>query len=188
MIKYHFTQNKYDCYGCRSCEQICPKNAIEMTFDEEGFLYPILKENICIDCGLCNKVCPIEIKKSNLVEAIKIAIAAQALDKNILNKSSSGGLFTLLATSILKSGGTVYGAAYTSNMYVTHLRVTSLEELEALRGSKYVQSDINNTYKQALSDLKKDIPVLFSGTPCQIHGLKLFLRKPKIRNYHPIHD
>lgn len=177
MIKYHFTQDKYDCYGCRACEQICPKNAIEITADEEGFLYPHLKEDICIDCGLCNKICPVENKRTDSVGQIKTSIAAQAVDKEILETSSSGGIFTLLASYILTAGGTVYGAAYNSNMYVNHIKVTSLKELSTLRGSKYIQSDILNTYKLALLDLKKGIPVLFTGTPCQIHGLKLFLRK-----------
>lgn len=177
MIKYHFTQNKYDCYGCRACEQICPKNAIEITADEEGFLYPQLKEDICIDCGLCNKVCPAENKRIDFTGQVKTSIAAQVIDKQILEKSSSGGVFTLLASYILTAGGTVYGAAYNSSMYVNHIRVTSIKELSTLRGSKYTQSDIEDTYKLTREDLKKGIPVLFTGTPCQIHGLKLFLRK-----------
>lgn len=177
MIKYYSTQNKYDCYGCRACEQICPKNAIKFINDEEGFLYPELNKNLCIDCGLCNKICPIETHNTTLTHQVETSIAAQITDKQILRESSSGGIFTLFASFILENSGTVYGAAYTKDMYVAHKRITSIKDLSTLRGSKYVQSDINDTYKQALLDLKKGIPVLFTGTPCQIHGLKLFLRK-----------
>lgn len=183
MIKYYSTQNKYDCYGCRACEQICPKNAIKFISDEEGFLYPELNKELCIECGLCNQVCPIEANKEKLSGQVKACIAAQIKDKQILKESSSGGIFTLLASFIIKSGGCVYGTAYSNNMYVRHIRVSTIKELSSLRGSKYVQSDINDTYKQALLDLEKGIFVLFSGTPCQIHGLRLFLRKEYVNLY-----
>ena len=176
MIRYQITQSKYDCCGCRACEQICSKHAIEMQTDEEGFLYPHVSLDKCIECGLCNKVCPIENPNKSNSHPIHI-FAAQNKDHAVLQASSSGGIFTLLAKSILKKSGVVYGAAFDKNMYLKHIRIDDANQLELLRGSKYVQSDIGQTYLQVKEDLNAEKLVYFTGTPCQVHGLKLFLRK-----------
>lgn len=176
MIRYQTTQSKYDCCGCRSCEQICPRQAIEMKTDEEGFLYPHIILEKCIDCGLCNKVCPIEHPCKPESHPIQV-IAAQHKNPVVLQASSSGGIFSLLAEHTLKQKGVVYGAAFDGNMYLKHIRIDEEHQLERLRGSKYIQSDICQTYTQAKDDLKAGRLVYFTGTPCQVHGLKLFLRK-----------
>ena len=176
MIKYQITQNKYDCCGCRSCEQICSKHAIEMKADEEGFLYPHVSLDKCIECGLCNKVCPIENPCKSEDHPLHI-FAAQHKDSAVLQASSSGGIFTLLAEGVLRQNGTVYGAAFDKNMYLKHIKINNIGQLDLLRGSKYVQSDIGQTYLQVKEDLNVGKMVYFTGTPCQVQGLKLFLRK-----------
>jgi coenzyme F420-reducing hydrogenase beta subunit len=143
--------------------------------DEEGFLYPVVDIKTCTDCGLCEKVCPVINykvgKKPNLV------YAAKSHDEQIRMESSSGGVFTLLAEQIIKDGGIVFGARFNENWEVIHDYTETIEGLSAFRGSKYVQSRIGKTYSQAKQFLKAGRKVLFSGTPCQIAGLKLFLRK-----------
>lgn len=179
MIKYHLTHSEYDCCGCRACEQICSHEAIVMQENFEGFLYPCLDENLCINCGLCNKVCPIE-KNNNeeLQNQRPIAVkGAQHKKQDILHESSSGGIFSLIAEKIINWGGVVYGASYLPNMYLSHIRITTVQKLSLLRGSKYVQSDTVDTYQQVKMDLKQGRWVYYTGTPCQIRGLQLFLRK-----------
>lgn len=176
MIRYDSSHDKHDCCGCRACEQACPKQAIVMETDSEGFLYPRIDAGKCVNCGLCNRVCPIETGSGSAAHPLGV-FAAQCHDDDILRNSSSGGMFSLIATYVLEKGGTVYGAAFDGEMYLRHIRITDKEMLCDLRGSKYVQSDIGNTYTQAREDLKNGLPVYFTGTPCQIQGLKLFLRK-----------
>ena len=176
MIKYDSSHDKYDCCGCRACEQVCPKQAIVMEADGEGFLYPKIDTNKCVNCGLCNKVCPIEVGNTSLEHPLEV-YASQYQNDKILSKSSSGGIFSLVANYVFSKHGVVYGAAFDKGMYLQHIRITDKEKLSRLRGSKYVQSDIGNTYKQARKDLENGLLVYFTGTPCQIQGLKLFLRK-----------
>lgn len=167
------------CYGCHACQQICPHNAITMQANEEGFLYPRIDERKCTDCSLCEKVCPTQ--EINLTSAFhEVPKYVYALwNKNLRERleSTSGGAFFLLATKVIEKGGIVYGVDYNDELMACHKRINDLESLKLLRGSKYIQSDINTTYKQAKEDLKVGNTVLFSGTPCQIAGLKLFLRK-----------
>lgn len=169
--------NKKECCGCSACFQKCPKNAITMEENQEGFLYPIVDENKCINCGLCKKVCPQLNNCNNKNTNYPKSFAMYNMDTEELIQSSSGGIFSVLARYILDESGTVYGAAYDSNLNVNHIKITSIEELNLLRGSKYVQSNINDTYKLAEQDLKLGKKVLFSGTPCQIAGLKKYLIK-----------
>lgn len=168
-------RDKKDCCGCSACVQKCPKHCISMIADDEGFLYPSVSDTQCINCGICEKVCPILNPQSSQIPKSTLLV----INKNENEKlySSSGGCFTLLAKAILNKGGVVYGAAFKQDWTVHHIRIDNEEQLKVLRGSKYVQSNVENTFKEAEKDLKDGTYVLYSGTPCQISALKLFLRK-----------
>ncbi len=168
-------QDKKDCCGCNACVQRCPKHCITMQEDCEGFLYPKVDESLCIDCGLCEKVCPV-INQAASREPLAV-YAAKNPDEEIRCQSSSGGVFTMLAEHTIENGGVVFGAGFNENWEVEHRYTETKEGLAAFRGSKYVQSRIGETFKQAETFLKQGREVLFSGTPCQIAALKLFLRK-----------
>lgn len=168
-------KNKELCSGCHSCFNVCPQQCIKMTADFEGFLYPVIDMENCIDCGLCEKACPI-INGYNGAAKGK-AYACINKDEVIRINSSSGGIFTLIATEILKTGGIVFGAAFDEELNVHHIEVDSRKDLNLLRGSKYLQSRIGDTYKKVENYLKENRSVLFSGTPCQISGLKSYLKK-----------
>lgn len=168
-------EKKY-CCGCNACVQICPRQCIVMQEDNEGFLYPHVDKKNCINCHLCEKVCP-TLNQSKPREPLKVYAAINKNEK-IRMGSSSGGIFTALAEKIIDEGGVVFGARFDNKWDVIHDYVENKEELERFRGSKYVQSRIEDNYKKAEYFLKTGRKVLFTGTPCQIAGLKLFLRKP----------
>ena len=167
--------DKSKCSGCHSCYNVCPKKCIAMKEDFEGFWYPEVDIDKCIDCGLCEKRCPIlsDMKNDNQPQAY----ACYNKDENIRKESSSGGVFTLLATFIIKRGGIVYGASFNNEFMVEHIKVDNINDLAKLRGSKYVQSRIGNTYAEIKEYLNQGKLVYFSGTPCQIDGLVAFLNK-----------
>ena len=168
-------KDKSKCSGCHSCMNICPKNCIEMKVDQEGFWYPAVDKEKCIKCGLCEKRCPI-LNDMN-IENTPHAYACYNKDEEIRKESSSGGIFTLLASYIIDNGGIVYGAAFNQNFEVEHIEVTNKQNLSKLRGSKYVQSKLGNTYSKIKEHLNQNKLVYFSGTPCQIDGLLCFLNK-----------
>lgn len=168
-------KDKSKCSGCHSCMNICPKKCIEMRADEEGFWYPKVDEEKCIECELCEKRCPILNDMST--ENKPQAYACYNKDEEIRKESSSGGIFTLLASYIIDNGGTVYGAAFNKNFEVEHIEVTNKQDLRKLRGSKYVQSKLGSTYSKIREQLNQNKLVYFSGTPCQIDGLLCFLNK-----------
>lgn len=168
-------KEKKDCCGCGACVQRCPKSCISMREDNEGFLYPEVNKEICIDCGLCEKVCPV-INQSEERKPMAV-YAAKHKDERIRLASSSGGVFTAIAESVIDEGGVVFGARFDKNWSVIHGYTETKEGLAAFRGSKYVQSRIGESYKDTEAFLKTGRKVLFSGTPCQIAGLKRFLRK-----------
>lgn len=168
-------EDKSKCCGCYACFNICPKQAIEMKEDEKGFKYPTIHKEKCINCGLCEKVCPI-INKTK-TENMPKAYACYNKNEKIRLESSSGGIFTLIAEYILDNNGIIYGAAFNDNWDVEHIRIDNKDDLSKLRTSKYVQSNINNTYKLAKKDLDDGRKVLFTGTPCQVNGLYSFLNK-----------
>ena len=167
--------NKDDCCGCMSCVQRCPKHCIKMEEDQEGFIYPSFDISNCVDCHLCERVCPV-INQSCEYEPNHV-FAARNKDRDVLASSSSGGIFSIIAEKIIKDNGVVYGATFNDIWEVCHKRVDTIDDLSILRGSKYVQSIIGTSYIDAEIDLKAGRKVLFSGTPCQIAGLHKFLRK-----------
>lgn len=167
--------DKHNCCGCEACAQRCPHNCITMRQDSEGFLYPHIDLTHCTNCGVCERTCPI----INLPPSkkYKYALAAKAKDKDILIKSSSGGIFSLIAEFILQQNGIVFGAKFNDKWEVIHDYTESSDNLDEFRRSKYVQSHIGESFKKAERFLKSGKLVLFTGTPCQINGLKLYLKK-----------
>jgi len=170
--------NKADCCGCSACEQVCPVKCISMESDSEGFLYPKTDEKACTGCGLCKKVCPI-LNSASVSSSLQKAHAAYNKNEEQRLASSSGGIFSLLAKQAIMESGLVFGAAFSNDFRkVEHISCKTLEELEKLRGSKYLQSDKQDSYKQAEHALNDGKLVLYSGTPCEIEGLKKYLREP----------
>lgn len=168
---------KKDCCGCSSCIQKCPKNAIEMQANEEGFLYPKIDKKKCINCEICIKACP-QLKKMKLTNTVyPKSYAMYNKNYNEQLKSSSGGIFSAISNYVLENNGVVFGAAFDSSLQVKHIKVDNKENLDLLRTSKYVQSNINGTYKDAENELKNNRFVFFTGTPCQIAGLNTYLAK-----------
>lgn len=163
------------CCGCGACAEVCAHKAITMRFNEEGFLYPVTDSSLCNDCGLCNKVCP--FINRDRARMPKNVYAARNKDLSMRLKSSSGGLFTLLAEKIIQEGGVVFGAKFDSDWSVIHASAETLEECKAFVGSKYVQSRLGSTFSEVRRCLKDGRKVLFSGTPCQVAALRKFLRK-----------
>lgn len=168
--------DKHKCCGCTACISVCPKGCISMSEDKEGFLYPIVDSVKCIDCGLCEKVCPVLHPLKN--EAEPLVYAAINNDESIRMQSSSGGIFTLLAEYVIENGGVVFGACFDRDWNVVHDYTETKEGLARFRGSKYVQSNVGNSFSQVKAFLDSGREVLFSGTPCQVAGLKNYLRKP----------
>lgn len=168
-------KDKAECCGCSACKQICPRQCIAMRKDAEGFLYPEVEVANCIECGMCEEVCPvIHPHEARIPTAVYAAINR---DERAREASSSGGIFPLLAEGILAEGGVVFGAAFNADKNVVHGYAEEPEGVAAFRGSKYVQSDIGDSFLKAESFLKAGRKVLFTGTPCQVAGLKRFLRK-----------
>ena len=163
------------CTGCGACVQRCPKRCISWTQREFGFRYPQIDKDACVNCGLCEKVCPTD--KALEVPVEQKVYEAVHKDTEVLAKSTSGGAFTAIADAIFAQGGIVYGAAMLDDMQVKHIRTTGKDDFEGLRSSKYLQSDTGTTYQMVEQDLKQGKFVLYSGTPCQIDGLKNFLGK-----------
>lgn len=163
------------CTGCMACVNVCTHNAISMQPDDEGFLRPEISQDLCRDCGLCSKICPVNLK---VLKAKPLSVySGWSKDDSVRMASSSGGAFTEIARPILERGGVVFGCALDSDLKAVHTYVESMEDLTKLRGSKYVQSYIGDSYRQAKKFLVEGREVLFSGTPCQIAGLKAYLRK-----------
>jgi len=172
-----------DCTGCSACSNTCGQGAILMQPNNKGFLHPIIDTEKCIVCGACMKVCPILNENEFRKPSDQTARKGWAHDDNIVSNSSSGGLFTLLADYVLENKGHVYGACFdTINWKLQHVKVDNFNDLEQLRGSKYLQSEIRDAYKEVRKDLNNGKEVLFVGTPCQISGLHFFLHNKKYPN------
>ena len=167
---------KKQCNGCYACTNICPQNCIAMEYDEEGFLYPKVSLDKCINCGLCEKICPI-INKLSIRNNNSVAFACKTKDEQIREMSSSGGIFSVIANYVIDNGGVVFGASFNDDFAVVHKYVEDKSALTDLFGSKYVQSKIGDSYRKAQDFLDAGRWVLFTGTPCQIGGLLSFLKK-----------
>lgn len=167
--------SKIQCVGCTACASICTKSVIEMQKNDEGFLYPYIKnQDNCIECKRCETVCPVyNYKQEEEVE--QYGLIAQITDELIRKESASGGMFSAIALSILDEGGIVYGAAYNDNFEVCHVGISSKDDLWRLRNSKYVQSNLVGVFKEVKAYLLDGRQVCFSGTPCQLEGLQHYL-------------
>lgn len=164
------------CVGCRACEQVCPQNCIMIVPNSEGFLYPVLDETTCIDCGLCLKKCAQVVEDIN--ERVPLhTYALKNKNREEIFASASGGAADVATKVILERKGLVFGVAYTDELVARHIGISADEERYKLQSSKYVQSDMNDCYSQAKEALDSEKNVLFIGTPCQIDGLKSFLGK-----------
>lgn len=165
-----------DCCGCAACLNVCPKDAIVMVEDEVGFVYPQVQSDRCVNCGLCKRVCT--FNQAHVGETEERSVYAGVIsDVETLKQSSSGGVFSALANAVFEKGGVVFGAAWESDFSLAHFAARNAEELEKLRGSKYVQSAIGTTFREAKTLLDAGTIVCYSGTPCQISGLKAYLGK-----------
>lgn len=165
-----------NCCGCGACANKCPKNAISMNPNKEGFMHPEINKNLCVECGACEKVCPGLLPAKNLDNNPSAYIVQHKSDA-IRYQSTSGGAFTAIAEEIIRKGGVVFGAAMTETLTIKHICVDTVEDLARFRNSKYVQSEIGDCYKETKERLSQGQWVCFSGTPCQINGLYKFLNK-----------
>jgi coenzyme F420-reducing hydrogenase beta subunit len=173
-------KDKYLCSGCTACMNSCPANAISMVADSEGFNYPIIDDTKCIECGICQKVCPFH----NAYDTednfeIPLAYAVKHKDDSIRISSSSGGMFTALSNYILNKNGVIYGVAFDDDFRVSHQKAETTSERDKFKGSKYVQSSLGDIFLDLKIELEKGKYVLFTGTPCQTAGLKAYLRNKK---------
>ena len=175
-MKHIVIERKEQCCACGACVSACAREAIQMKEDEAGFLFPVVEESLCVECGRCLAVCAFE-QKGKGAGGTPAVYAAVIEDKEVLEQSSSGGIFTALSTAVLEKGGTVFGAAWGEDFTVKHIPVTTKEGLQKLRGSKYVQSTTGTTFREVKELLNAGKYVCYSGTPCQIAGLKAYLGK-----------
>lgn len=167
--------NLDNCCGCSACANKCAKDAILMVPNKEGFLHPVVEPEKCVECGMCEKVCPALDTANSTLDFNPFAIILQHKDERIRYQSTSGGAFTAIAEEVINKGGFVFGAAFSSDLKVRHIGVSTKEELSKFRNSKYVQSEIGDCYKVVKKHLSDGKKVCFSGTPCQINGLYKFL-------------
>lgn len=165
--------NRDECTGCTACYAVCKSDAISMLPDDEGFLQPVIDDKKCVQCGLCAKVCPLARELPRDAKAMCFAYKSPCHD--ILMASTSGGAFTLLAQSVFDRGGCVFGVVMSPDLNAVHAKAENAEQLSTMRGSKYVQSDLRNALRECKEELDRGREVLFSGTSCQIAGLKSFL-------------
>lgn len=171
--------DKAKCTGCTACANICSYNAITMQFDDCGHTYPVVGKDKCVDCGLCDLVCPLK-KMDNEnpdinLDSLKV-LATYNKDNEVRKDSTSGGIFSVLSEYVISKGGIIYAARFDKEYHILHDSFDSLEEINDFRGSKYAQSELADTFKKIKESLKSKT-VLFVGTPCQVAGLKSYLRK-----------
>ena len=172
---YLNTNKKSNCTGCGACMSICPKKAISMVEDSEGFRYPVIDKNKCINCKLCEKICPNNKDLPNTQPKSYKYITKN--EKDLLKATSGGAFGDIVAAFFTKNNTYIYGCTYDENNKVIHKGVNKIEDIEQFKKSKYVQSNLLDVYNEIKKLLIKDNKVLFSGTPCQVAGLKSFLQK-----------
>ena len=175
---------KSQCCGCSSCFAVCPVGAITLKPDSEGFLYPEINAEICIECNKCVNVCPLKTKRKENLELQKY-YAVKHSKKDTILKSSSGGFFTAVSDWILDNDGVIYGVVFDEKLCAVHIRADDKKTRDRMRVSKYLQSNMGDTFKKVKVDLQKGIPVLFTGTPCQIEGIYQYLGK-EYNNFYTI--
>lgn len=171
---------KQNCVGCMACMNICPKKAITIETNRQGFSYPKINPELCVDCKLCQQVCPMtnqEIRDAAFKSPVEAYLGKNEL--SVRMRSSSGGMFHAFASVILANHGVVYGAGFSKDQQIVHMRVDNMDDLTNLMGSKYAQSQIGNIYSDVYEQLTLGKKVYFSGTPCQVSGLLLFLEQKK---------
>ena len=168
--------NPADCCGCTACESICAHNAIQMQPDPLGFFYPKVDSDLCVDCGLCQKVCKFQgeyVPINSFVEPEVYAV--RHVDEVELSKSQSGAAFWAFAESALNEGVIIYGVGYDDKLHVIHKRVETIDACQELRGAKYAQSDLRGVFREIKKNLQQGEKILFTGTPCQVAGLKSYI-------------
>lgn len=173
----NFVFTEANCCGCAACFDLCPQHAISMQENDEGFLYPLINYNLCINCNLCQNKCAFNHPEKYLNTSFPITYGVRHKSENIRSTSRSGGAFTLLSDWILEQNGIIYGAAFDTKFNVIHQRASTALERDSFKRSKYVQSNTTNIYPSVKSDLLSGKYVLFTGTACQIAGLKAYLQK-----------
>lgn len=172
MKAYSKTEN---CCGCGACEACCPEKAIGMVQDREGFYYPKINKADCTDCGRCKQVCPFNDHREAVCDNLYLGVRAK--NNDLRYTGSSGGIFGILAQFVLTKEGCVYGAAYDLNMKVVHRKIVDVAQLEQIKRTKYVQSDMSEAFHDIEEELLNNKWVLFCGTPCQVHALRLLLHR-----------
>ncbi|MEM2888471.1 MAG: Coenzyme F420 hydrogenase/dehydrogenase, beta subunit C-terminal domain [Candidatus Bathyarchaeia archaeon] len=177
---------KERCSGCFGCFNVCPSKAISMELNAEGFYVPIIDKTKCVGCGKCQEICP--LISLPVLERFQepLVYASWSKDERIRLTSSSGGVFTELARTILNKGGVVYGVVWSNDFVPIHVRAESLEVLEGMKGSKYIQSYVGETYHKIIEELDDGIPILFSGTPCQIAALNKIVKEKTYSNLYTV--
>ena len=169
--------NRQECCGCTACESVCTHNAITMHPDQEGFMYPRVNEDTCVDCGLCTKVCPVVNKCKNNAPYVK-SYGGYSTDKTVMDACASGGIATALSIDTIRKGGVVFGVRFDEEYKESEFCIARTEDdLWKFCSSKYIQPSKIGIYKQVKEELKKDTPVLFVGCPCDIAALHRYLRK-----------
>ena len=170
-----------ECTGCMACVDSCNHNALNVSLNEEGHIVPLIDKNKCVNCGLCEKSCPVVANLPYSDSPKAEAFAAWAKDKTVRMNSATAGAFSAMAQYVLAQGGVVCGASNVDGVHVRHICIENINELHKLQGSKYTQSNAKGIYKTAYNYLKQDKLVLFSGTGCQVAGLYGFLGKHKYK-------
>ena len=173
--------NKSLCTGCGACKEVCPFKAIDLKFNKEGFLEPVINRKKCIDCGLCYSVC-LCTEHNDVTNPVQRVFAVKHKENAVRKKSQSGGAFMALAEYILSIGGYVYGAALDKEFKTRHICVDNVDDLKHLQGTKYVQSELGDTFGEIIYKLSQNKTVLFTGLPCQVCGLKKLIKAKKIND------
>ncbi len=177
MPELYSKENLSQCCGCTACFAECPTDAITMVCDEEGFLYPSIDKEKCIECNACVRVCPLKEESKAVREETKTFIALKNKNKETILSSSSGGAFSAISDYILSEGGVIYGVVFDEKLQAVHIRTDNKAGRDEMRVSKYLQSDMKDIFSKVKTDADNGMKILFTGTPCQIEGLKRFLKK-----------